>query len=224
MICLVNVADVSININLIAKRLRLVEDEDIERITELCNEAIRIAKPKFIYKISYIDNRKDNSLELDGIKFTSRLISKNFESINRVFPFAATCGTELHEWASKIEDVFEQYWVDYIMEYILRGAIKELYQIIEKKYGVTKIASMNPGSLAGWPINQQKQLFQLLDEPTRRIGIELKDSYLMIPNKSLTGILFPSKSEYVNCKLCDRKNCQSRRAIYDKKIEENLLK
>lgn len=223
MIYLVKIADVMINSDSIITRMRLSEEEDLIRIKQLCDEAVKIAKPKFIYKVAYINNREGNCIIIDNTKFTSKLMCKNFQDISRVFPYIATCGREVYEWANKIEDVFEKYWVDYIMECILRNCVKELYKTIEKQYGIAKISSMNPGSLEGWPINQQKELFELLEDPYEKIGVELKESFLMIPHKSVSGILFPSKSEYVNCKLCDRENCQSRREKFDIEIKKELL-
>ncbi|MBN2853800.1 MAG: vitamin B12 dependent methionine synthase [Clostridia bacterium] len=222
MVNYINVKKVVVNSKSIASRMRLSEQEDIDKINEMCEQAVKIAKPKAIYKVCFISHREETSTTIDDISFDSTLMSRNFKDINRVFPFIATCGREIYNWANTITDVFERYWADYIMESILRNAIRDLYDEIREKHGVSKISSMNPGSLSGWPINQQQTLFSLLEQPDKKVGVELTETFLMIPQKSVSGILFPSGSDYVNCRLCDREICENRRAEYDEKVKKQL--
>jgi cobalamin-dependent methionine synthase I len=109
------------------------------------------------------------------------------------------------------------------MEAYLRGAMTELQNVIKNQYGVSKLSSMNPGSLAGWPIDRQRELFDLLDNKNEEIGVELTESFLMLPNKSGSGILFKSKTGYSNCKLCERLNCPTRRDPFDSKLKAKLI-
>ena len=59
----------------------------------------------------------------------------------------------------------------------------------------------------------------------RDIGVCLLPSYLMIPDISISGILFPSEASYTNCQLCKRENCPGRQTHFDvelwKSIQEN---
>jgi hypothetical protein len=75
---------------------------------------------------------------------------------------------------------------------------------------------MNPGSgnRNFWPIGQQRQLFQLLGDVEASVGVRLTDSFLMTPNKTVSGILFPTDVPFVSCQLCTRENCPRRRAQY----------
>ena len=54
---------------------------------------------------------------------------------------------------------------------------------------------MSPGASEKyvWPIEQQKELFSLFEYVEKLIGVKLTDSYLMIPNKSVSGFLSSSK-------------------------------
>ena len=47
------------------------------------------------------------------------------------------------------------------------------------------------------------------------IGVQLTDSYLMHPLKSVSGILFATDGTYGNCQLCPVERCPNRRAPYD---------
>ena len=77
---------------------------------------------------------------------------------------------------------------------------------------------MNPGSLPDWPIQQQRPLFQLLGDPNTAIGVELTASYLMEPNKSVSGIRFPTEERFESCMLCPRQDCPGRRSAYDPEL------
>jgi len=67
---------------------------------------------------------------------------------------------------------------------------------------------VNPGSgnIDLWPIEQMHGLFRLLGERgAEPIGVRLTESSLMVPNKSIAGMLFASaKSDYESCAYCDR--------------------
>lgn len=216
--------NVKLNYEAITKRLRIVEEEDALLIKNMCNEASAIAKPKSIYKELWVEDITHNSVTIGNVTFKSPLLSNNLKNINRVFFYVSTCGKEVLEWAKKIEDPIERCWADYIMENILLIGHQKLRKTIIKKYGTDKITSMNPGSLRGWSIDNQEGLFKLFDDVEGGIGVELKESCLMIPEKSLSGVFFPTETDYVNCKLCNREICKNRRSEYDKELEIELMK
>ena len=67
---------------------------------------------------------------------------------------------------------------------------------------------------SGRRLGQQRQLFQLLGDVESSIGVRLTDSFLMIPNKTVSGILFPTEVPFYSCQLCTREACPRRRAEY----------
>lgn len=218
------ILDIQQKFNTVAmkNKLRITEQDDIELFDSMIKTVLEIANPKIIFKESYITERHDNAVTIDGQLFECTLMKNNLSEVNRVFPFTVTCGRELYNWARKIDDIFVQYWADHIMEVVLRNAVAVLYDTIKTQYGVSKLSSMNPGSLEGWPIEQQIPLFKLMENKQVEIGVELTESYLMVPQKTVSGILFKSKSGYTNCKLCEMVNCPSRSAQYEPGLREKL--
>jgi hypothetical protein len=218
------ITDIEIRFNAVAMKtkLRISEPEDEEIFDGMLGVAADIAAPKIVFGEAYITGRHEDGVSIDDHQFTSMLMKNNLAEVNRVFPFTATCGRELYDWAKSIDDIFIQYWADHIMEVVLRNAIRVLYDTVKTQYGVTKLSSMNPGSLDGWPIEHQKELFSLLDNKNEEIGVELTESFLMVPQKSVSGVLFKSKSGYTNCKLCEMVNCPSRRAPFEPGLREKL--
>ena len=185
---------------------------------DLLTSALPIARPKVMYKACYIEERSDEEVELEGIRFTSAVMSQNLREVERVFPYIATCGVELDSISVSPEDVFAAYMLDGLKELVLRQAIEHFRNHLAETYGLDtqRMSTMNPGSgnRDVWPISQQRQLFQLLGDVEASVGVRLTDSFLMTPNKTVSGILFPTEVPFVSCQLCTRENCPRRRAQY----------
>jgi len=201
-----------INDSQFLSELKLSDDSpEADEAVQLMKEACSIARPKAVYIESYADSRTEDSVVIDGISFNSRLLRKNTESSHRLFPYIATCGTEIEQWANRITDPLKAYFADTIMRLALKSAVNELVKHLKDKGLHGKLSCMNPGSLKDWPINEQKKLFSLFKNT---LGVKLTDSFLMVPIKSSSGIYFTSDKKFVNCELCPRENCPSRRTAY----------
>jgi hypothetical protein len=142
----------------------------------------------------------------------------NLEGVYRVVVYAATCGMELEHWSRQIGDMLAEYWADNIKLAALGAAMQAMNHHIGETLLPGPASTMNPGSLADWPLTEQRPLFELLGHPQTTVGIELTESCLMIPNKSVTGLRFPTDMRFENCQLCPRENCPGRRAPYDKEL------
>lgn len=203
------------------KTLRLEPDsKHAHRVRQLAAEAQALARPRAVYREAYVEARDEGSVTIDGVRLTSRVLRVNLEQAQRAFPFVATCGRELEAWAGAIEDMLERYYADAIMESALLTAQCTFEADLEARFALGHTAAMNPGSLADWPLREQAPLFALLGDVRGAIGVELTDSYLMLPIKSVSGLCFPTEVSYVNCQLCPRPQCPGRRAPYDKDLYE----
>ncbi len=211
--------DFKVNTDELLKKLHMDEDsDDVEDVLRFAQIASEIGKPKVMYKESIIDLKGQDYVIVDGIKFNSSIMRVNLDSVDRIFPYICTCGSELSEWSKSLDDMLEQYWVDKIMEMALQRAVQVFESHMEAQFKLSHTSNMNPGSLEDWPISQQKELFALLGDPYKDIGVELTDSYLMLPMKSVSGIRFSSDVDFVNCQLCPRERCENRRAEYDQNL------
>jgi len=208
-----------IDLEKLREKLHLKENSsELTEIIELATEAQLIARPKVMFKKSLVESKGDNFVVIDGIKFTSRVLRVNLEDAPEVFPYIVTCGTELEVWSKQFDDYFVTYCVDTIKEMILSYARQEFVTFLEQEFGLGHAVNMNPGSLKDWPITEQKPLFQLLGDVEESIGVQLTDSYLLLPVKSVSGIRFPKQSTFENCQLCPRENCPSRKAPYSEEM------
>ena len=97
-------------------------------------------------------------------------------------------------------------------------------ELLDRKYKLGKTATISPGSgdVTVWPIEQQRELFALFVDVENLVGVRLTESFLMTPNKSVSGIRFPTEIDFQSCQLCHRENCPGRRAPFDKKLWESV--
>jgi hypothetical protein len=213
------------DVNRLFALLRVEEEsDDGETLEDLVAEAASLARPTALYGEAYIESKGDDTVVIDGVTFTSRVLRVNLEAAHRVFPYVATCGTELEGWAKGLSDMLCRYWADGIMQMALSQAIAGVNRRIAAEFVPGRTAVMNPGSLPDWPIEEQRPLFALLGDPQASIGVTLTESLLMIPAKSVSGVHFPAQYNYENCQLCPREVCSGRRAPYDKELYDKRFR
>jgi hypothetical protein len=215
---------VKIDTTTLIKNLHLEnKDELIERLEEMAQQARSIARPKAVYKEAFVDEITTDSVIIDGVSFKSRVMNSNLEKIGRVFACVFTCGMEIDEWAKGFQDMLDKFCADSIMDVILHGLGEYLYNYISSVYELGKAGWMSPGSLPDWPVTGQVQLFSVIGDVERLIGVKLTKGLMLAPVKSVSGIIFPSDINYVNCMLCTRTGCNSRRAPFNEQLYNEKL-
>lgn len=174
-------------------------------------------RPRALFAEAFIDEHGEDSVSVDGVMYRSRVLARNLADLYRVFPYIATCGPEADEAAEPGGDFLTQFWIDAIKTEALAAARTFLVDHLMRSYATGNLSSMNPGSGDAelWPIQEQKLLFDYMGDTEAMAGVRLTSSYLMIPNKSVSGILFPSEITFTTCCLCHRERCIGRRAAYD---------
>ncbi len=200
-----------------SKQAHLEPGTDLaEEAREKMDDAVPLVRPKGIADVLYVEDRNEDSIIFDRVTFTSRVLTENLKDIERVFPYIATCGTELEDFPGKAQDPLLEFWIDTLKEMALHTAIRTIREWVEETYGIKQVSSMNPGSADAhvWPLRQQREMFSVFGDVKSLIGVELTQSNLMIPNKSVSGIYFPTDKAFINCTLCHREACPNRRAHF----------
>jgi hypothetical protein len=197
------------------RQLRVKKPSDLVDLDRLIREAQRVARPKAAYRPLYLQQIGEDSVRIDEVTFSSRVLAVNLKDTHRVFLYMATCGVELNDWAHGLKDMVHQWWAEEIKVRALRAAVSALNGHIDQAYAPGKTSVMNPGSLADWPLTQQRPFFSLMDEAAGALRVTLSDSCLMTPNKSVTGIRFPLEGRFESCQLCPMPDCPGRRAPHE---------
>jgi hypothetical protein len=200
------------------------DSEDADAFTALVDQAREVARPKALYAEAFVEGRGDDTIRIDGITFTSRVLRRKLAGVERVFPYVATCGHELDGVALPPGDVLVQFWWDAIKAELLAAARAHLLAHLTDRFRLGQTARMSPGSGDAdvWPIEQQQLLFTLLGGVTPFIGVILTASCLMIPNKTVSGLLFPTEEDFQTCQVCHRDPCPNRRAPFDAAVWQSL--
>ena len=216
---------INLELEAVLKRMHVRNRSEgiVKNVQDMLEIARPIAKPKAIYDVAYVDNKNGDSLEIGGVKFTSRVLRINLEQVERVFPYVVTCGRELDEIDISADDFIKSYYLDQIKETAVILARQHLEDSLIKQYALGQVSRMAPGAGAGddWPINQQEELFSLFggrDKVEELIGVRLTDRFLMIPIKSVSGIFYPTEVRFESCQICPREKCIGRRARYDPEL------
>jgi len=135
--------------------------------------------------------------------------------------FAITLGKKVSE---KIRELFKKndfalgHLLDCIASLAADNAVRKMEELAAKEtnnQGENYLTLAYSPGYCGWHISGQKKLFEFLHP--EKIGITLNDSFLMIPLKSVSGVLISGKSEihkfknnFSFCSLCKIKSCLER--------------
>ena len=186
-------------------------DSLIEAITPVMNL-------KALYSISFVDKIEGGQVTIGDTVFTSKVVRMNLEQVCRVFPYIVTAGSELDDVElSKRQSAM---LLDQVKTVVVSKAYQYLRTHLAEKYGIKKLSSVALGRLDEGPLPQQRELFSLFGDNVDRIGIRLTKTCLMVPVKTVSGLLFPSETGFESCELCSREKCMGRRAAYDPKQVE----
>ncbi|GAB4363185.1 MAG: vitamin B12 dependent-methionine synthase activation domain-containing protein [Calditrichia bacterium] len=152
---------------------------------------------------------------------TGKIIARQLKGSSTVAVFVATAGPVFDRWS---REMFESgdfpagYVVDCVGSEIAEGSAdwleKKLEDILAPR-GLNRTNRFSPG-YCGWDVREQQKLFSLL--PGNFCGVKLTHSSLMVPIKSVSGIIgigASVKKQDYPCALCDRKDCYKRRTVED---------
>ena len=222
---IINNIPVNLEAGEIARHLRIRPERagssHIEELVKLANSLVSL---RAVYDISYVGAKDAQSVEVAGVVFRSGVLRHNLESAQKVFPYIITIGAELEKRASSLGDLLKQYYLEEIANFVLGQGADLLTKRLQDRWGFPLLSNMSPGSLEDWPITEQGPLFSLFGDTEKTIGVRLTDHFLMLPRKSISGILFPSEEGFTACQLCPRETCPSRRALYDEGLAAEYRK
>jgi hypothetical protein len=200
------------------------EGEPSNRIDSLVNDYIEnyhdLIAPSYSYTFCDIKWVNENGVGLDNsIVLKSKVIATLLSRCEIAAFFVLTIGSYLEDMVAYLakERLVLQATV---LDAIGSGTAEKLANQVEEK--IKKIA--NTGNLitsrrfspgyCDWKVNQQEMVFRALSNDTG--GVRLTDSLLMMPRKSISGIIgigLPGRDieNYNPCITCKKKECPGRR-------------
>ncbi|MDH5364773.1 MAG: hypothetical protein OEW82_06375 [Dehalococcoidia bacterium] len=189
-------------------------------VDDYAEHAHYLINPLYSYIIKDVEwARGSIALIEDSIIFKSQVIAQLLEHCNQVAIFLVTIGKYLEETTSQLakDGLILQATV---LDAIGSGAVEKVADFVQDKIkeiaeaqGLVTSRRFSPG-YCDWNIGQQRMLFWALTGNT--LGVRLTGECLMIPQKSISGIIGigPSKGnveDYNPCKFCEKQDCPGRR-------------
>jgi hypothetical protein len=182
-----------------------------------------LMKPDLYYRFIEIGSIHADSVRLKGgITLVSKKLSKTLSHCEEIVCFVGTIGPRLEDEINRLTQrnrVSQAYILDAMGSTAVESMVDEFQRHMEKALkpvhkGTT--LRFSPG-YCDWPLTEQKKLFRLFQ--SRGLNVNLNDSCLMQPRKSISGIfgVFPfqahsSAAAFNPCSDCGKKGCSMRRS------------
>jgi len=198
------------------------DSEPSDRIVSLVNDCMENAHQFIVPSFSYVfrDIKLVDEVRVlleDGVIFKSNIIARLLEKASKVAVFVLTIGNRLEGEASRLAQnalVLQSTILDSIGSAATEGLADHVEgKISEIAYNqrLTISKRFSPG-YCDWDLSQQKMVFKAMKGDYA--GVQLTDGCLMIPRKSISGIIGIGPGEmhdYNPCKACTKHNCSGRR-------------
>lgn len=196
-------------------RLASLIDEYVENVHHLI-------EPSYSCVIRDINMVQDSRVVIEGsIVFESQVVASLLEQCEKAAVFLVTIGEHVEETAYRLAEdglIVQATVLDAIgsvaaeeVANFVQGRVRE----IANDQGLVVSQRFSPG-YCDWDISQQRTVFWAVSGDS--MGIHLTDGCLMIPHKSISGIIGIGPRDgnvdnYNPCKTCDKHDCQGRRGI-----------
>jgi len=188
-------------------------DEEIE-------EAYGLIQPSCFYQIMNIGRiRRPRVILEDGLTITSEVLSLVLARCQQVAFFVSNIGRRLEERVAQLTKEGQMLKAT-ILDAVGSEAAEKTACYLQDKVrqlaisnGAETTLRFSPG-YCDWDITQQRVLFQAMNSAP--LGVNLTEECLMMPRKSVSGIIGLGRSEkrqikFSPCRLCTQMDCQSRR-------------
>jgi hypothetical protein len=197
-------------------------DQVISRTPELCN--IQAG-----FRLLNVDRGSEDkkSIQVSGIHFQTRqIVASQLKHADQIILFLCSLGSGMEQWSKQSigeGDPTMGYFVDTVASVVVETATDVLHDHVNrylKTLGLLGTNRYSPG-YCDWPVEEQHKLFSFF--PIGFCGVSLTESALMIPIKSVSGIIgVGEKVEFhpYFCDDCGRKDC-TYKAFREKKSKKH---
>ena len=193
-----------------------------KKVKKLKDKTSRIIKPRIHFKKHTIQYISRGGVQLaSDTSLKSPKLSRTMQGSQEMVCFVGTIGRGIEREIKRLVNqkrLSEAYVLDAMGSVLVENLVDQFQSHLDEHYKARDKAlglRFSPG-YCDWPVTEQKKLFELL-EP-HKAGIELTESCLMQPRKSISGVipLFPAnngheQNEYNPCWECKKTDCTARR-------------
>lgn len=193
-----------------------VPEPVLESISELMVQGPEICNIRGGYVLvdDITVDRQSKTISSHGQLFETRqIVTHQLRNSERAAWFVCTAGEEISRYTRQLMDegdLMKGYVVDVLANVVVEAAMDRIQSGLEnemKQVGLKITNRYSPG-YCDWDITEQKKLFSVF--PDNYLDIALSESCLMIPVKSVSGIIGIGKEVKFNkytCHLCSDTAC-----------------
>ncbi len=174
-----------------------------DQLQQCIREVEEAAQPRLVYTRLF---RKDAA----NLPLTGEDIGRLLQPCQELVLLAVTLGNQLEQILMRLEvknmadAVILDACASVAVENVCDCFEEDLRREVEAE-GLYLTSRFSPG-YGDFPISSQKQLCQVLNA-SRRIGLNVTDSYLMVPRKSVTAVMgiadTPQELRKKGCEVCN---------------------
>ncbi len=196
----------------------------VARSIDAWNERIgSLMVPQVAYVTRQTVSVEPGGVRLEGdVFFSSLKIAKAMQECFTVVCFVATIDVGVEQLVKDLMErkrMAEAYVLDSMGSVAVENMVSQFHLSMEERYKKERKSvtlRFSPG-YCDWNLREQKKLFSLFDDEKVNVSLH-KESYLMAPRKSVSGIfgVLPfdrggTIATYNPCKDCGSQDCTSRR-------------
>jgi hypothetical protein len=189
-------------------------------IDEYSTQSYHLIEPAYSYVIKNIEGVRKTCVYIEGsIVFESEVIAKLLKPCSKVALLIVTIGSRLEDMVGQLSR-HKRLLQASVLDAIGSVAVESVADIVQEKIreeageqGYVISRRFSPG-YCDWAIRQQTEVFRAMNG--NKAGVRLTESLLMVPQKSISGIIGMGTSQskvdrYNPCHTCNKRNCIGRR-------------
>jgi hypothetical protein len=188
-------------------------------VQEYADNICHLIEPSYSYSIRDVSAVRGSRVFIEGpVTFRSNIIARLLEQCPKVAVFVLTIGGQLGEVVRQLSEdglMVQAAVLDAIGSDAAETLAHVVQDIVAKEAeaeGLGVSQRFSPG-YCDWRVSQQKVVFRAMGGKTA--GVRLTDGCLMIPQKSISGIIGIGPADkvasYNPCLTCDKSDCKGRR-------------
>jgi len=188
-------------------------------VKEYADNICHLVEPSYSYVIRDINSVRGSRVFIEGsVTFRSNVIARLLEDCQKVAVFVLTVGGRLGEVVRQLSGdglMVQAAVLDAIGSDTAETLAHVVQDIVGKEAeadGLGISQRFSPG-YCDWRVSQQRMVFRAMGSDTA--GVRLTDGCLMIPQKSISGIIGIGPADKVEsynpCLTCKKRDCEGRR-------------
>ncbi|MBN2447053.1 MAG: hypothetical protein JXO22_10020 [Phycisphaerae bacterium] len=187
------------------------------------DELKRLMRPRALVRIDAVSRLEARRLELESGAAFEGAVGRFLQHSEFIATFIATIGSGLERLSRRWmrgTQVMRAVIIDAIASEAAEETAGLCYTEVRdwaRSRGLSTTPAYSPG-YCGMHVRQQRMLFASL--PARELGVRLTPSCLMVPVKSVSGLIGIAPADKVGptrypCEMCNHPDCMQRRSPFD---------